>query len=53
MLPNFANSVFGKKGWTIPHEKCTFLLDMDFLVNEIADLISNFVRRKACILSNG
>jgi hypothetical protein len=31
-----------EKEWTIPHEKCHFLLGMDFLVKEITNLTSNF-----------
>jgi hypothetical protein len=30
-----------KKRWTIPHEKCHFLFDMVFLVEEITNLTSN------------
>jgi hypothetical protein len=32
----------GEKGWTIPHEKCPFLLPTDFLVKEITNLTSYF-----------
>jgi hypothetical protein len=32
---------FGK-GWALPHEKYLFLLDMDRLVKQITNLISNF-----------
>jgi hypothetical protein len=31
-----------KRGWIIPHEKCHFLLDMDFLEKENTNLTSNF-----------
>jgi hypothetical protein len=34
--------LFRKKGWTIPREKYRFLLNMGFLVKEIANLFSNF-----------
>jgi hypothetical protein len=38
----FSNAAFLKKDGHIPHEKCHFLSDMDFLVKEIANLTSNF-----------
>jgi hypothetical protein len=34
-VAEFSNPAFEKKGWIIPHEKCLFLLSMDFLVKEI------------------
>jgi hypothetical protein len=41
-LEFFKSADFWKKGWTITHEKYHFLLDMDFLVKEIASLTQNF-----------
>jgi hypothetical protein len=41
-LPIFKTAVFVKKGWAIPHEKCPFLQDMDFLGKKITNLVSNF-----------
>jgi hypothetical protein len=37
----FQASFFGERGWTIPHEKRHFLLDMYFIANKIANLTSN------------
>jgi hypothetical protein len=38
----FETLLFDEKGWTIPHEKFYFLLDMNFLKEEITNLASNF-----------
>jgi hypothetical protein len=35
---------------SLPHEKCYFLLDMDFLVNKLANLTLNFTWQKVCFL---
>jgi hypothetical protein len=40
-----------KKAWTIPHEECHFLLNMDYIVKEMTNLISNFTYRKQRFLS--
>lgn len=37
---------FEKKGWTIPHAKCHFLLGVNFLVKQIKSLNLNFTWRK-------
>jgi hypothetical protein len=49
-LPDFFNSRFLQKRRTIPHEKCHFLLGMNFLDEEITKLTSNFTERKVCFL---
>jgi hypothetical protein len=36
---------FDKKDGPSPHEKCYFLLDMNFLVKDITNIIQNFTRR--------
>jgi hypothetical protein len=41
-VAKFSNGIFPEKGWTILHEKGSFLLDMDFFIKEIANLTSNF-----------
>jgi hypothetical protein len=38
----FLTPFFEKKAWTITHEKCHFLLKMDFLMKRVTNLISNF-----------
>jgi hypothetical protein len=38
----FSNRIFWRKGWTITHEKCPFLLDMDCLVKKVSILTSSF-----------
>jgi hypothetical protein len=47
----FKTPLVRKKGCTIPHEKCFFLLDMIFLVKEIISLTSKLTYRKKCFLS--
>jgi hypothetical protein len=39
-----------KKEWAIPHEKCPFLLDIDFLVKGIKNLTLKFYMKKALFL---
>jgi hypothetical protein len=37
-VAKFSKKKILKKGWTIPLEKCPFLLDIDFLMKEITNL---------------
>jgi hypothetical protein len=41
--PTFQTPLLKKVDGYIPHEKCPFLLNMDFLVKEITNLTSNFI----------
>jgi hypothetical protein len=42
MLADFFKRRLLKKGWAIAHEKCHFLVDMDFIEKKITNLTSNF-----------
>jgi hypothetical protein len=48
---NFSNAAIWKKGWTLPHEKCRFLLAIDFLGSEITNLTSFFTWQNKYLLS--
>jgi hypothetical protein len=50
---DFSNVAFWKKkkDWTITHEKCPLLEDMDLVVKEITNITSIFTWRKVCSLS--
>jgi hypothetical protein len=41
-VPNFSNAAFQEKAWAIPHEKCHFWLEMNFLIKAITKIATNF-----------
>jgi hypothetical protein len=48
--PGFQIPLF-EKGWTIPHEKCPFLLNMDYLDKKITKVTPNFSCRNQYFVS--